>query len=140
MHTLYLFLPRYYNRMAKANYRAASLIDSVRSGFESFSDALLSGFFNSVNREADLIMDRLEERAFLFQERLVRKLASSLLVGIAGIFLISSAYFYLVEFRQMSRTGAFFLLGVLLLIAGWLMKKYGGAYNAEAKKYRYKGY
>src|SRR3989344_5330256 len=128
MHTLYLFLPRYYNRMAKANYRASSLIDSVRSGFESFSDALLSGFFNSVNREADLIMDRLEERAFIFQERLVRKFTAIILAGIAGNCLIFSVYFYFVESRQMSRTGVFFLLGVLLLIAGRLMKKYGGAY------------
>ena len=126
--------------MAKANYRAASLIDSVRSGFESFSDAVLSGFFSSVNRKADVIMDRLDQRVLIFQERLVRKLAASLMVGIAGIFLISSAYFYLVEFRQLSRAGAFFLLGVLLLIAGRLMKKYGGAYNAEEKKYRFKGY
>src|SRR3989338_7842824 len=112
--------------MARANYKAMVLMDSIKSGFGSISDAVFSGFFSSVNREADVLIDKLEERALALQERLLKNLAVALVIGIAGAFIIFSAYFYLVESQQMSKAGAFLLLGILMIIAGWLIKKTQG--------------
>ena len=113
-----------------------SLFDSIKSGFAGIVGSFASGIFSSIGRETNLIFDNLELRVLMLQERLLANLAAALIVGVSGIFLIASAYFFMVEYLTMSRASAFFFLAVLLFMLAWIIKKYnGGGNHAKIKKY-----
>lgn len=111
------------------------MIDSIKSAFAGLIDGFASGIFSSISRETGIIFDNFESRALMLQRKLLRNFAAAAIMGAAGILLLSSIYFYLVEYGIMGRASAFLLLAVLLFILGWLIKKYNGGGNyAQIKK------
>lgn len=99
------------------------LVESLRTGLSSLFDVVFLSLFSSLNREAEVIFDRLEARTINLQARLIRHLAASAIIAVSMIFIVSAAYFYLVEFQGLSRTSSFLILGIILLMIGLFARK-----------------
>lgn len=99
-----------------------NVLDSVVRVF----DSIFSGFFSSVNKEADLLMDRIEAKTLSLETKMMRAFGASFLMGIGVLFLILSVYFYMIEYQGMTRASSFFILAVGIFILSWLARKFWG--------------
>ncbi len=88
----------------------------------SITDALLGGIFPALKSGASDLIDSVEKRAVRMQERIIRRLVVSVVNGVALLFLLFSLFYYLVEFRGLTRTHVFFILGVGLLLTAFVLK------------------
>ena len=112
-------------RIQKRTY----LLDSVVNGVTRVFDSVTTNFFTSVERETDVIMNKIEKRTYLLQKKIMNRMVVSFALGLAALFFLSSAYYYLTEIQFMSRASAFLILTVLLLLVAWALKRGGGNYG-----------
>lgn len=113
---------------------ASRFIESLKSGLSGIFDVMLFSLFSSLNREAEMIFDRFETRVISLQARLLRNLAASAIIAVSMIFLISAAYFYLVEMQGLSRTSSFLALGIILFLIGLFAKGREWRYEHGSEK------
>jgi len=103
--------------------KAANGIGAVFGDVVSFfSDTLIGGLSNRINDETDLLLNKVEKRALKLQNIMMQRLAVALIMGAALVSLFLSGMFYLFEFVQITKTLAFLVLGVVLLIIGLYLK------------------
>lgn len=114
----------------------SKFIESIKSGFSSIFDVMFLSLFSSLNREAEVVFDRLEARTINLQARLLRNLAASAIIAVSMIFIISAGYFYLVEMQGLSRASSFLALGVVLFLIGLFAKRREWRYEHGSEKAR----
>ena len=101
-----------------ASNKKRSMGDYISEGFEAVSE----GVGKFARRKMDNIADNAEDRFMAFQDRMIKKLASVLLFGIAMVFLSLGAFYLLKELYGFSDSISFFIIGILLVIIGIFVK------------------
>lgn len=59
------------------------------------------------------------------EKRILRKIWSSLIIGLGGVFLIFALFFFLIEYLEWSNAAAFFSIGIVVFVIGLLLKVRG---------------
>ena len=95
----------------KKGEKKSGVLDAVKGGITAMSDVLFSKIFS-----------QLQASLTKLEERLVKKLFSSMLVGFGIILLLIAGFFYLLEFAVVSKTTAFISLGAAFIIIGYFLK------------------
>ena len=106
----------------KKEDKKSGVFSAFKEGLGVVSDFLFSNVFTKVHNETDVLMDKVEKKTLEMQERMIKKLAASLLVGLAVLFFIFAGFFYLIEYQYLNKTLAFLIIGVLALLFGFVMK------------------
>lgn len=114
----------------KIHRTRANVLDSVVRVF----DSIFSGFFSSVGKEADLLMDRIEAKTLSLEAKMMRAFGAAFMMGVGVLFLILSVYFYMIEYQGMTRASSFFILAIALFILSWATKRFWGQ-NYGTKNY-----
>ncbi len=79
----------------------------------------MRGIFKEVEREfARTILHRIE----MYRRKVIRSIISAFIILISIIFLSISAIYFLIEYIHLTRTISFFIIGIILLIAGIVIK------------------
>lgn len=116
------------------NRRTSYFVDSISIGVTRIFNSVFANLFSLVEKEADVLMDKLEAKTIVIQKRITKDATSLFLVGIGMIFLIASVYYYMVESLLMTRANALLLLAILLFLLSWVARKFGGG-NYDTKTY-----
>ena len=117
----------------KPAHRKDAWNDILKNGVGAFFDTVFSGFYSSLNRETDYLIDRIEARAFGLHQKFLWNVAWMVAVGLSAGFFVLSVYFYMTEMQGMSKTAAFLILAAVLFAAGIIIKKNDGRDYNESK-------
>ncbi len=101
-----------------ASNKKRSMGDYISEGFEAVSEGVGKFARNKIDR----IADNTEDRFMAFQDRMIKRLASILLFGIAIVFLSLGAFYLLKELFSLTDSISFFIIGILLVVIGILVK------------------
>jgi len=101
---------------------AHTIIDTIKAGASLLTDSLFSGVVSKISEEAEVLMEKVETKALVIEEKLIRKISASIIVGVAFLMLIFAFFFYLLEYQMMNRTFAFLITGVIVLLIGFYFK------------------
>ena len=92
--------------------------DYLSDGFHAVTERV-SHFANS---KFDGLIDKIEYKVMRLQDRAMKKISSGLLIVTSIVFLALSLFYFLKEYTGLSNTLSFFIIGILLLIVGVLIK------------------
>lgn len=99
-----------------AKKTGAPVGEFVKAGLSTLSDVVVTNIFSRIHDEADVLLEKLEQRAYQVQRRLARRVGTSLLFGAAATLLLLAAFFALREYLGWTRTLSFLAMGVLTLL------------------------
>ena len=99
-----------------------SWVDTFKESFSTVSDVLFSTVFSRVNAEADVLMNKVESRALILEEEMIRKLIIAGLLGVGVLLVLGAIMFYLVDIIGAERWIVLLGFGILVLIVGMYMK------------------
>ena len=75
-----------------------------------------------VTEGVEIVMKKIEERIILIEQRILRKLASILVIWMGAVFLIFALLFFLMENLGWGKAAAFFSIGITVFVIGLLLK------------------
>ena len=92
----------------------------IKSALDPVPQIISASIVPPITDSINAVMKSVEDSVNRMQNNIVRMLSSVVIIGLGGIFLIFSLFFYLVEFLLWSRSLAFVCIGLVLLIIGLL--------------------
>lgn len=107
--------------MAKQS-KDSGVMGAVKGGVSVLSDIFFGSIFPKLQEGTEELIDKVEKRALALQERLVQKIAASMVNALGIVFLLFALFYYLIEFKGMYRTHVFLILGAALLLIAFIMK------------------
>lgn len=106
----------------KKEGKESTTAKAIKTGISAVSDVLFSQVFSRLNNATQNLMDTVKSNMMQLQERMAEKLFSSLLIGLGIISLVVAIFFYLREYVAVTKTQAFFGVGIILLLIGYVLK------------------
>ncbi len=89
-------------------------------------DYLRESFGNPIRRIVrdiqDDVTDAVMSKIQVLQRHIMKQMASMMIIILAGLFLALAAVFFFIEYVQVTKTLAFFILGIILLCIGLMIK------------------
>jgi membrane-bound ClpP family serine protease len=95
---------------------------SVGSAVYNFINDTVSLATSRVNTSVEDVMDTVQVRAVELQSKLLHKLAMGLVFATAGLFIVLALFYYLTQHLGVSKALVFGILGITLLIVGFILK------------------
>jgi hypothetical protein len=99
-----------------------SWVDSAKEGAKGVAEIVFGSVIPSLGSHAEELMDRLGNKAIVIEERLLKMLAAGVVMGLAFLFFLLAALFFIVDFYEFTFAQAFFMVGIGLLIIGLFMR------------------
>lgn len=99
-----------------------SWVDSAKEGAKAISDIVFGSVIPSLGSHAEELMDRLGDKAIVIEQRFLKALAAGAVMGLAFLFFVLAALFFIVDFYELTFAQSFFMVGIGLLIIGLFMK------------------
>jgi len=94
----------------------------ITDGLSYISQIISASIFPPIVDGAENIMKKVEERMLIMEKKILRKICSMAVIGLGILFLVLSLLFFLIEYLQWSKTIAFLSIGLIIVIAGLLLK------------------
>jgi|SRR3989338_8662429 len=97
-------------------------VDIIKDGLHSVSTLISGSIFSQLADGVDVVMKKVDQRVLKMERRIFWKCYSFLFIAFGGIFLSLSLFYSLKEFLDWSNASAFFVVGLLVLSVGVLLK------------------
>jgi VIT1/CCC1 family predicted Fe2+/Mn2+ transporter len=97
-------------------------IGIIKDGLEYTAHRILANISPPITEGVEKIVQNLEDRIIRIEERMIRKIISFAVIGLGAIFLVFALFFFLREFLGWSNSAAFFSIGIVMFVAGLLLK------------------
>lgn len=94
----------------------------VKEGLSYVSTIVSANIFPIMAEGAEMVMRTIEKRILRLEKRIVRNISSLLIIGFGSIFLIFSLFFFLIEQLSWTTSAAFFFIGIIIFITGFLLR------------------
>lgn len=94
----------------------------IKDGLSYVSKIISASIFPQIAEGAEMVMKNIDDRIIRIEKRILRKLASFLIIGFGGVFLIFALFFFLRELLGWSNAAAFFSIGMTVFVIGLLLK------------------
>lgn len=104
------------------NEKERGFMDIVKDGISCISGIISASIFPLMAEGTEIVMKTIDDRIAQIEQRFQRKITSFLTIGLGGLFLIFSLFFFLIEFEGWSKAAAFFSIGITIFIIGLLLK------------------
>lgn len=88
----------------------------------SLSKHALSSVFSLISRGTERVVSTIEDKALQMERRITQHAVSVVLMLCGGLLLVCSAFFFMTESLGWSNASALLCLGLLVLIAGIIVK------------------
>jgi membrane-bound ClpP family serine protease len=99
-----------------------ALSTSIGAATYGFISDAVSLVTNRVNTSVEDVMDTVQVRAVELQKNLLNRIAVGLVYTVAGLFIVLAAFYYLTQHLGVSKALVFGILGITLLIIGFILK------------------
>jgi hypothetical protein len=107
-------------------------VNIVKDFFGNMSQIFLGTLLPPIVDGTEIIMQNIEKKIKRIEERIIRKISSYLIMMLGSIFLIIALTFYLIEYLKLSKSVAYFSVGIIIFVIGLLLKvKYLAIENNE---------
>ena len=90
----------------------------VQQSVSSITQGFAAVFIPQLDRETDILLDKVEYKLHVVQTKLINKMMASVIYLLAGVFLSLAVLFFLAESLGVPFTQAFLILGVVALAIG----------------------
>ncbi len=110
------------------NEKKRGFMDVIKDGLHKISHTISASIVSPITDGAETVMKNLDERILRIENRILKKISYSIVLGIGGIFLVFALFFLLIEYLGWSNAAAFFSIGITLFVIG-LVLKLRGAYE-----------
>ena len=97
------------------------LKDKIKDGLEYTAQKISANISPPITEGGERVMQNLKGRITRIQERVIRKIFSFVIMGFGAIFLAFALFFYLRDYLGWSNSAAFFSIGTLMLVIGFLL-------------------
>lgn len=104
------------------NEKDSSFMEIVKGGLDNIKKIILSSIFPPVLDGAEIVIRRIENRLIIMEKQILRRITTFMIICFGGVFLIFSFLFFQIEFLGLSKTMSFFLIGIIILIIGLILK------------------
>ncbi|MFA5856547.1 MAG: hypothetical protein WC867_04265 [Candidatus Pacearchaeota archaeon] len=98
------------------------LMDIIINGLSFFTQAIFASISPHISDGTEIIMKNIDNRMKEFENRIIRKMYSFLILGFGAIFLIISLFFFLIESLGLSNSLVFFSIGITVFLIGIYVK------------------
>ncbi|MFW5745925.1 MAG: hypothetical protein ACOCWQ_00045 [Nanoarchaeota archaeon] len=99
-----------------------TIFAQVREGISTVSQALFSNVFSQVNQEADILLDKAEQRVMIIEDRILGRLKSAALMGVGALLIILAVLFFLIEDLGLWFYEAFGIMGIIVIVVGLIIR------------------
>lgn len=94
----------------------------IKDGIQYAAQRLIANMSPPITEGVERVMQNVEDRIILIEERVVRKMFSFVVIGFGAIFLVLALFFFLREFLGWSNSAAYFSIGIVMFVIGLLLK------------------
>ena len=99
--------------------KISSMVDMgiVKDAVSTVARMVFSGVFSKINEEADMLLDKVEQRSYKMEERMLERLYSFFLLLLGGVFIVMGVYSFMLEYMHFSNAPAYLIVGAGLVLA-----------------------
>lgn len=120
---LHVMKKRMARKQSRARTVARSTFQAVGEGVGMLADSATANAMYRVKEETRSLLDMFEHRMLDFRGRFMRLTFASLLIGIGSLLLFVALLMYLVDFFGINWATAFLIVGALMLIIAFVMRR-----------------
>ena len=96
-------------------------LEPIKIGFGLLSEIVIAPLSERMHAEVDVILNKVEKRVVDIEKRVMARVYFATLIGIAVIFLLLAAFFYLVDFIHVPRSAAFLAAALVALLMAFFI-------------------
>ncbi len=93
-------------------------METIKTGF----GYMFQFIFSQITEGSKIVMNNIDDRIVLIEERIFKKICSLFMICFGGIFLILALLFFLLEYVGWSKVIAFFSIGITVFVIGIMLK------------------
>jgi hypothetical protein len=108
-----------------AEHQEQGIFDMIKEGLRNLSQNFASSMFQPIVDKTENAIRHVEDRLLLMEKRLLKKMFSAFIIGFGGLFLLFSLLFFLIEYLEWSVSGSFFTIGIIIFVAGIMLRAFG---------------
>ncbi|MFA6089731.1 MAG: hypothetical protein WC755_07765 [Candidatus Woesearchaeota archaeon] len=104
------------------NEKEHGVMNIIKEGLSYISQIISATMIPPIANGTEVIMKNIENRIIRIEKRIIRNISSLFIIGLGGLFLIFSLFFFLIEYLEWNKTLAFFSIGIIIFVTGLLLK------------------
>jgi hypothetical protein len=120
-----MLMPKYEVAKMAEFVKKQGFVDMVSDRFSLISRFMVRGLFSPVAEGAEEFMNHVEARIMRLEKRMLRRISYQLMMWLGGAFLALALFYFQVEFLGWSRAIAFLTVGIIVIVAGLMIKATG---------------
>lgn len=102
--------------------KGKNFLNLIRDVLSNFSQILVASVVPPITEGTEIILDNVEKRINKIKTKVLKSVISLLIIALGSLFLILSLFFFLVEQLELSKSLSFLVIGVIILIIGFILK------------------
>lgn len=99
-----------------------SFLELIKKGLNNLSKKVSFSISSPLAEKSGIITKNIDNKILQLEKRLMRKIYSSLIIGLGEVFLIFALFFFIAEHFNWNNSLTFFIIGTTIFVIGLLLK------------------